>query len=265
MISEDGFLSPSIARWRMVHEKRNAGWFSFARELNQLAHLMQKAIVTPPPSEKNVIFLARLLFLKCLTSYQAAIVLATHGLTSDAQAVLRSGFESLFCLGACKSDPDIIEKLSAADIRHKKTVGRELLGFPDGLKLGEQAESKIKKFLDLHPEKGNWLDVSKLAKSAELAEAYSVYYRSLSYDAAHVTASSLQRFFEAVGNEVDLKYGPDVLDVGTTLAYSCVLGLYLLKIATDVFTAPTIDERLLALWPKYKALLAETYPEKSGD
>lgn len=264
MFNEEGFLSPNMANWTKAHQKRNNGWFAFARELNRLAHRMHATVINAPPPEDKHMFVARTLFLKCHTSFQSALLLAQHGLTGDAQTVLRSAFEAVFCFGACKAGSDICERLVAADTNHKQKVARRLIALPGDLGLDDYGIEKMRNYLSANPGKYKQLDLSDFARDAGLLEVYDVYYRSLSHDAAHPSVSSLSRFTASDDTNVyGFRYGPDVQDVGVTVAYSCVVGLYMLKLGCDLFGGTEYDRTLTELWPTYTTLISETFPDRA--
>jgi hypothetical protein len=50
---------------------------------------------------------AALLFVRGLSSFQAAIMLAERGMVQDARTIVRSCFETVFCFGALDKDPGV--------------------------------------------------------------------------------------------------------------------------------------------------------------
>ena len=109
-IKTDGFLAEESNHWRTVHEKRNKEWFGVARELNQLCQTMWSELPLGH-TEDRWIFLARVLYLRGMTSFQAAVLLTSYGLTVDAAILARSLFEDIFCLGASRKDEKLVERL----------------------------------------------------------------------------------------------------------------------------------------------------------
>jgi hypothetical protein len=78
-IDEQGFLSPEIAAWIGKHRAENRAWFSLAMDLNSVAQ--QELLLLEIRLEDNKAVLAALLFVRGLSSFQAAILLAERGMT----------------------------------------------------------------------------------------------------------------------------------------------------------------------------------------
>jgi hypothetical protein len=87
-LGEEGFLSPVISEWIKQHRLANQGWFSLADDLNRVAMRLMPSLIVPP--EDDNVFLAVLLFLRGLSSFQGAVLLAERGMTQDARNA-RSG------------------------------------------------------------------------------------------------------------------------------------------------------------------------------
>lgn len=264
MIKEQGFLSQAGENWAKVHRARNADWLSFAAELNRLAHLLHETVLKHDPGESPVTFTARVLLLRCHTSYQAGIILAERGLTADAQGSIRTAFEALFCLAACKDGTDIVERLIEADKNHKAKVARRLIAMPEDIGLDADGIAKMRAYLEANPGKYRDLNVADIAASTNLGEAYDVYFRDLSNAGSHISIGSLQRHTDSIGDDVTgLRYGPDMDDVTKTIAYACVVGLYLVKVGADQFKREDVDQALADIWPTYLELITETFPDKA--
>ena len=117
-IDEQGFLSPEIAAWIGKHRAENRAWFSLAMDLNSVAQ--QELLLLEVPLEDSKAVLATLLFVRGLSSFQAAILLAERGMTQDARTIARSCFESVFCFGALRKDRDFLGKFEKHDVHSKK-------------------------------------------------------------------------------------------------------------------------------------------------
>lgn len=263
-MKEEGFLSAGAKNWVSVHRKRNAEWFAFAENLNRLAHKLHDAVMELK-DESNELFTSRLLFLRCHTSFQAGIILAERGLTADAQGTIRSAFEALICLAGCVEGSNVVEQLTAADTHHKKKLGKALVNMPADLMGATQLEP-IQAFLDANPDKFKDMNIREIAIGAGLGEVYDVYFRSLSNDGAHISISSLNRHANAVGNVVSgFRYGADMPDVTKTITYGCVVGIYLVKVGSERFKVPAVDQEMAEIWPIYTDLIARTPLDQLGE
>lgn len=261
MISEDGFLSPQISNWVTVHRKRNAEWFALAADLNRLCFKTRVAIENGGALERWK-FIACALFLKTHESLQAALILAERGLTGDAKNVIRSAFEGVFSLGACK-DAGIIDKLASADLRHKKKTARALLGLPADIGLEAAAADRMQKYLDDNPEKGEDLEVWAMAQEAGMEHMYRLCYASLSNEATHPSVASLERFIAQDDTDIrGFQHGPDVPDVAQVVATVCVVAFAALRFMMDKFPSPEIEAALSAEFPRYSELLTQTFPDR---
>ncbi|MBN9547147.1 MAG: hypothetical protein J0I19_16905, partial [Alphaproteobacteria bacterium] len=184
-----------------------------------------------------------------------------HGLTGDALNSLRSAFESVFFLGACKEDEELVDQLIVADTHFKKKMARGVLGLEADVDLSADRKQQLETFLAENPEKTEEINVFHVAEKAGLADIYRVYYRSLSHDALHTSISSLDRYLEhsSDGKLVGVRYGPDVDDVEHILASACVVGFLMLRLVLDKFPRPEINEPLNSLWERNHVLLDKTY------
>jgi Family of unknown function (DUF5677) len=78
------------------------------------------------PSDNNSAIQAALLFVRGLSSFPAAILLAERGMTQDARTIIRSCFETVFCFGALRKDPGFLEKFEKATLHNQKTHAHAL-------------------------------------------------------------------------------------------------------------------------------------------
>jgi Family of unknown function (DUF5677) len=255
-IDEQGFLSPEIAAWIDKHRAENRAWFSLAMNLNSVAQ--QELLLLEVPSGDNKAFLAALLFVRGLTSFQAAVLLAERGMVQDARTITRSCFESVFCFGALRNDPSFLEKFEKGDVHGKKKFAKALLEGSSTLEAG--VAEKLSQFLnDLKQsgENGAPLNMEQAAKSAGLGAVYDAYYRGLSNDAAHPSHIALKRYC-AVDENNEFKgfqWGPDVKDVEEALIASCTACWYLVVWMAERVEHPEIKEKLDRCSEEYKQLI----------
>jgi hypothetical protein len=92
-IDEEGFLSPKISGWIEKHRAENRAWFAHAMDLNSVA---QRLLLEVPLDNETLPF--KLFFVRGLSSFQAAILLAERGMTQDARTIIRSCFETVFVM-----------------------------------------------------------------------------------------------------------------------------------------------------------------------
>ena len=138
-------------------------WFGHAMDINLIA---QQLLLEVPLEDKKA-FLAALLFVRGLSSFQAAILLAERGMIQDARTITRSCFETVFCFGALHKDPGFLEKFEKHDIYGKRA-------FANALPVGElepDAAEILSQFFDgleRSGEKGERLKWESVANSVGL-------------------------------------------------------------------------------------------------
>jgi len=257
-LNEAGFLSPAIAPWIERHRAKNHDWFALAQNLNALGMRTIPSLTIAPSDNRS--FLAALLFMRCLSSFQAALLLAERGLTQDARTLTRSCFECVFWLGALRNDPGFADSLVRDDYSRRAKIARPLLKLPDGSGLDAEHIEKLERFLNDLKNSGiepAEVRIAYAAKLAGLGEIYDTYYRGLSNDAAHPSVTSLNRYVEADINNtvVGLRWGPDVPDVGSTLSDLCTAFIYLLVWTNELFSLNELQEGLQPHWAEYKRMV----------
>jgi hypothetical protein len=255
-IDEQGFLSPEIAAWIDKHRSENRAWFSLAMNLNLVAQ--QELLLLEVPTEDHNALCAVLLFVRGLSSFQAAILLAERGMTQDARTITRSCFESVFCFGALLNDPSFLDKFEKGDVHGKKTFAKAVLEGSSRLEAGDA--EKVSEFLnDLKQsgENGARLNIEQAAKSAGLEAVYDAIYRGLSNDAAHPSLIALKRYCAVDENNEfkGLQFGPDVKDVEETLIHSCTACWHLVVRMAERVEHPQIKEKLDQCSEEYKRLI----------
>lgn len=259
-IKEHAFLAAEMSGWLRLNRKKHGDWFDLASEINRLAQKLWNEL-PPVVKEDNWKFITRLLYLRGINSFQAAIILANHGLTVDAGTVTRSAFEDLFCLGASREDAALVKRLEGAQAHNRRKQARAVADLPPDLGLEAAKAARLREFAD-NFEEGKQLNFVEIAQAAGLKPVYDVYYRSLSHDCAHPTLESLERLL--VGNvrtgEIErFSTGPDQSDIGQTLAYSCVVGFYLVSTMVQFFPNQEVHEGIAAVFDNYKRLTFKTF------
>jgi hypothetical protein len=259
-LREEAFLAPEMDNWLKVNRGRNREWFALAHEINRLAQELWNGL-PDVVQESSWKFTTRLLYLRGINSFQAAVVLINHGLTVDAGTIARSAFEDLFCLAASKNDEALVARLVGAQNVNRKKQARTVAQLPSDLGLEEVKAAKLKEFADTIEGDGQQLNFAEIAEVGKLKPVYDVYYRSLSHDAAHPTLDSLERLLRnsATGQLLGFVVGPDAPDIDRTLAYSCVVGFYLVTTMAQLFENTPAHEKVTALFDDYKRLINKTF------
>jgi hypothetical protein len=129
-----------------------------------------------------------------------------------------------------------------------------------GLKLEPEVAEKLSQFLDDYERSGQKAEPLKwkeVANSAGLANAYNVFYRGLSNDAAHPSLIALKRYCAVDENNefMQFHWGPDGKDVEETLVASCTACWYLVAWMGERVEYTGIKERLGRCFEEYKRLI----------
>jgi hypothetical protein len=131
--AKQGFLSPDIARWIAKHREANRSWFELAGDLNVCVQTQITNLANLRYEQSHLVICP--LFLRGVSNFQAAILLAERGMTQEARSIVRGCFEAAFLLGAlCHKKEEVIAAIFAEDQRQLKSLANAHLEGPlDGL------------------------------------------------------------------------------------------------------------------------------------
>ena len=249
----DGFLSADITQWVAKHRAEHSTWFGLCERLNRLAFSQLKQLNVA--SDDRTLVLRALLFVRALSAYQAALLLAERGMTLEARVLARTCLEALFHLGALTNEPDRVDDFIDDEITGKRRLARALRSLPEEHCFNEDLDERLKDYLaktDGHNRRNLVVEVA--AKAAGLQSVYDVYYRSMSNDAAHPTLTALRRFvYEGVGGEMrGFRLDPEVSDMENTVATIAVMGVYLTRYGSDLVEGEGFGAEIEACWALYK-------------
>jgi hypothetical protein len=217
-ILEDGFLSSEMPHWIEKHRDAHSELFLTANKINkaaqQLAAQTKFTITAEPTIETD----ALALFMRALSNFQGAYILAERGLEVEAKVLARTCLETAFCLGALANDGyQVIEDMRQSAQRTRVKFINWVSGRPSIL---DQFSSEAKEF---SKEKSNQLkDVAASSSSlkelnyenlAQRSGAHDMYvwYRLLSED-VHVSCQTLERYIISSPQEnvLELDWGPNI-------------------------------------------------------
>jgi hypothetical protein len=267
-LSEEGFLSPTISEWIKRHRVVNQRWFSLADDLNRVAMRLVPSLTVPP--EDNNVFLAVLLFLRGLSSFQGALLLAERGMTQDARTLARGCFENVFLMGALRKDPAFAAAFVGDDAVRRSKIARALLKLPDNSSLDAAHIERLTRFVSNFESSGmsaKQINIADAARSAGLIDIYDTYYRGLSNDASHPSVTALNRHVEAdeLNTIVGLRWGPEVPDIQDTVSCVCTAAIYLIFWISEFCGFRDLEDRLGRCWADYKKLIEAQSREAEAD
>ena len=249
----DGFLSADITQWVAKHRAEHSAWFGLCVRLNRLAFTQLKHL-NVPDNDRTLLLMA-LLFVRALSTYQAAFLMAERGMTLEARILARTCLEALFHLGALGNEPDRVDDFIDDEITVKRRLARAIRSLPEEHRSNVDLDERLKDYLTRTDGRTKrTLVVEAAAKAAGLQSVYDVYYRSLSNDSAHPSLTSLRRFVdEGAGGEIrGFRLDPEVSDMENTVATIAVMGVYLTKYGCDLVEGEGIGAEMEACWALYK-------------
>jgi len=259
-LSEEGFLCPAISEWIKQHRQENQDWFNLADDLNRVSMRLMPSLTVPPEDNNDNVFLAVLLFLRGLSSFQGAVLLAERGMTQDARTLARGCFENVFLMGALCKDPSFAAAFVSDDFLRRAKIAKPLLNLPNGSGLNAEHIEKLTHFMSDFEISGmstKSINIADAARSAGLINIYDVYYRGLSTDASHPSITALNRYVEADEHSVivGLRWGPEVSDVQDTLRDVCTAAIYLLVLIHESCGLGNLENRMGGCWADYQKLI----------
>ena len=243
-----GFLSPSLAGDCARIRADFSPWFDVAEDFNR--HAMRVLPSLQPGVDSNDGLVVALLFGRALTTFQGVLILAERGMLGDARTLVRAASEAAIVLAAVVADPTVCEQLIDDHFRHLKKMRNAWLedGQAVAVMSKEQVDAVRAALADAERDRpsvkgGNPMSLEPLSKIGGTLALYNAVYRSMSGDAAHVTADSLNRhaLADADGRVRGLKLGPTVDGLADTLFGSMWTLAAVLEATGVFFTRPAED------------------------
>lgn len=245
-----------VRRIRALH----APWFAIADRVHAIALRAQPEL--EPPKTDNVLLVAAVLFSRGLTSFQAAYILAEHGMCADARTLVRSQAETtIFLVALAVHGQRLIDLLVAREVVNKRKILAAWLEDPQAV--GAMTPEHRAQFATVlaelqrnHPGVKDEINVRQLAQSSGMTWLYNTAYRMLSSDSAHPSLQALEHHIKADANEIlGLRFGPAPDLVADTLSGTVPSLLSATLCATELFgLGPRFKPELEAAQVAYKEL-----------
>ncbi len=170
------------------------GWYEPARRLNRLAMKQYMSATRLLAGRKIGDPLARgiQLFPRCLSAYQAALLLVERGAGQDALVHVRTIYETTFWIGFLVNDP----RKAEAHLRRKADNSRRQR-FRAVLEAGSNVDDEVReaalegmRTLGPKPKDGRDLEMAQIARLGDCTLEY-LHYLDLSDTAAHASLASI--------------------------------------------------------------------------
>ena len=222
-----GFLADAVKEFPAMYRQMASGWFDMAENFSEIGQRVVIRAMSEGHGASDPRAYGTALLLRTLQSYQAAIMLCSQGLATEARMLTRSCFENAFCIAALVKDPaKLVTALQDDDKAAKKAQAKFLVEDPARMaNLRPEAQKRLQKFastVDQQWGKVRQLAIDETAKSTALREAY-LFYRVLSNDSCHPSASSLSQHIVVMPDgHWDYQMGPAPADrIADTLNMAC--------------------------------------------
>jgi hypothetical protein len=259
-VRRHGFLSPIfsvvIEHCRTEHHE----WFEFAEGVNRLCLRLLWSL--QPKRRKNQQLVVSILFARCLSAFQGAILLAERGMILESRYVLRALLETTFALVANASDKDFCENYIHDDDHRLLTLVNACLRLPPEMKRFhkleeeelERTKERAKRAIEARKSKA--LKVATIAARAGLMSHYDTIYRILS-NAAHASVRDLDyHIIPTPDDEIDkLGWGPQVAKVPDSIMQACDYLLIACRGVLETFQRPELENQFAALHRRFNTLI----------
>lgn len=219
-----GFLSKEIDVYRAKYRNANSALFASCELLSNTA------TATLFGAELGYIEIHTLLAVafwrRCLSTCQAALLLAERGMIPEAQILIRSASEFLFFGVASINDSSILLNLEAGHRNETLKMAREMLR--QGVatqQLSEEQTSSLRTLIETTEQSPKGLSAYDAAEKAGLGYLYATIYRGLSLVASHATIAGTNAVFEENSDlTTSMVFGPsdDKMDFCLTLIQTCL-------------------------------------------
>ena len=264
-IQEEGFLSPDVGRFIREHRQNSEAAFRLASALNRTAqHLLLTSEAPVAGDGLNATNIAQLLFVRALSNFQGAILMAERGAVVEARTLARTCLESVFALAAAVSMQDgFVDRIVANEMGSKSKGAHWLLNQPERtIKIEPGAQSELKSFVDRLKEEAeptSSFATEEMARNGGLEGLY-VLFRQLSSDAAHPLLEALNRYVDDGhgGLRPEILWGPacgadEIEDTVTMACCFLLVGAVTLNMACPVVG---VGDQLGDHFATYKLLLS---------
>jgi len=226
-LADKGFLAPAVKDFPPQYRQFASVWFEMAEKFSEIGQRVAIRATSQGHGAADPRAYGTPFFLRTLESYQAAVILCSFGLVTEARMLIRSCFENAFCLAALIKDPNALVKLLGEDDKaSKRAQAKFVVASQDRMNsmdaVGKKRLRKFASTVDAQWGKVRQLAIDEIAKSTALADAY-LFYRLLSNDSCHPSATSLSRHVVTLpDNHFDYRWGPAPAEmVADTLNIAC--------------------------------------------
>lgn len=244
-MDQNGFLSQDVAVFADRLLIKHNDLFTLATEVNKFS---QKMMLNLNIHNEDVRELASAsILVRCISHYQASIILSRNGMIPEAKIIARALIEAMFILVAISKDYQIAHEYVQEDefVRKKSLQGYKQIhnSPPPGWTEQQMAEftANIEKTIKEKPLKKR--TTKEWAKKADMYYWYLSPYSILS-DTVHVKSRDVSMYIVADSNNKpkEFKWGPSEEDlrfvIGTVIESMCII----IKSIANIFNIDAIKK-----------------------
>ncbi|CAB3647727.1 DUF5677 domain-containing protein [Achromobacter pestifer] len=212
-----GYLSEEAAEVRGYVRERYAVALRSAEEASERVTTIFSEWSWPAEwSDSQIAAVA--LWVRAMTAFQSAILLAERALIAEAQVLVRTGAECLFYSGALHFDPELLNRMHANDDRHRRTQANAIVDNSRLLSRTSPEHAEFLRRLAATPQGSiASLSVEQAAQKAGMDDLYQFAFRGYSFTAGHATLRSLEFVTLDDGEQSGIVFGPTFVHVEQTL------------------------------------------------
>lgn len=245
-----GFFSHDVNEWSNSYCTGNKSTFDRASDLARIAlGLAYRKSEISARFGKLELYIFGVLFIRCISNFQAAIILLRKGMNLEARILARSCLECTFMIAAArKMGTEFVTRMIKQHHDARKKIGLEIEKMhKKGVAFTDEQVFVVRKIIEEHVAGGaETFDFYNIAQKGGLENWY-IFYRQLSNYAAHPSLDSLQYFFD--GEAEDIVFGPnsDIDDLSDVVDLSCMFLIAACKdfnehLGEDVALTSQLDE-----------------------
>jgi hypothetical protein len=257
LIEDEGFLSEEACASIPSIRRENDALFGLAGDVNTtLMALITAAIEAAKVNLDSPESVAIRLAFRAIASLQSVVLLAERGIVADSRTLARSVLEDAFAIGALVADP--VKFMNDLKFDYQ-TSARGQLTFAEPHISDPNVRRSINEKLKALPKGRSEFGALKNSKGRPLEKLY-YYYRVLSNDSAHPSATSLERhvFKAKDGGGWDFKW--DIADaaVNASTLQITISAIIAIAIALrDYLGLPAFDGVIDGLWERLEGDLTD--------
>ena len=247
---DQGFLSAKLGRWTSQFRKEFAPWIKLYKKINAFSYSVLRNPLVPANTAQ---ILSWTLYLRALSSYQAALILAERGLDAECKTVLRSLAEAAFALAAIEKNREFAARLLKANEYEELQWMKKWNEVNQGR--DKRLQDKIS-HLSARVSRRDKLGVRQIAEAAGMLNVYYVQYSTLcmfGHPTPHSLALRTRRDKQTQMIETSLH--PTANDAHDNLRLGIMFSIFALKSLFNICQFPK-PNRVVALHEEFSDLIS---------